>query len=303
MKDFKLTFTNNTTYYGKDAEGFYSTALLEASTAKNFRLIPNVKSKIKLASLDMGTLLQDESCSFSNTGEGTLAQKSFEVCSMKVNLAYCVNTLETSYLSELMRAGSNNSDIPATVEAYLLEQVAKKIAQDLEYYTWVGTGVTQTSLLTCDNGLQKQLLADASVVDVTSSALTISNIVTAISKVYDALPTTVRTKEDLAIFMNPKAASLYRQSLAAASAEAYYRQDLPLTFLGVEIIVANGLGDNKMVAGAKSNFVLLTDLVSDFEEINIIPQRAISGAPEVRFTAHLKYAVGYLVGSEIVYFN
>ena len=59
MKDFKLTFTNNTTYYGKDAEGFYSTALLESSTARNFRLIPNVKSKIKLASLQKNSHSND----------------------------------------------------------------------------------------------------------------------------------------------------------------------------------------------------------------------------------------------------
>ena len=304
MKDYKLAFTDNTTFYGKDLEGFYSNALLRGTTKESFRLIADVKSKAKLASWDLGTILQDESCSFSNTGEGTLAQKTFEVCPIKINLQLCQSTFEKNYLSELLRPGSNGAEVvPSTVEQYVLDQVAKKVANDLEYVAWQGTGTTVGSLLSCDNGLQKQLLADGAVVDVTSSALTVNNIITALNAMYAALPTAVREKEDLAIWMNAKAAAYYRQALAAASAEAYFRQDLPLSYLGVEIIVAGGLGDNKMVMGSKSNFLLLTDLVSDFEEVNILPQKNVTGAPVINFTAHFKFAVGYLVGAEIVYFN
>jgi len=88
-KNFKLSFTDNTVFYGKDAEGFYAKALLTGKSKEEFKLIPNVKSKIKLGQLNIGNILQDADCSFSSTGEGTLDQKSFEVCPIKINLEYC----------------------------------------------------------------------------------------------------------------------------------------------------------------------------------------------------------------------
>jgi hypothetical protein len=96
MKNFKLAFTDNTTFYGKDLEGFYANALLTGNSKSEFKLIPNVKSKVKIGQLNLGNILQDADCSFSSTGEGTLAQKTLEVCPVKINLEYCQRTFEAS---------------------------------------------------------------------------------------------------------------------------------------------------------------------------------------------------------------
>jgi hypothetical protein len=301
--DFKLSFTDNTTFYGKDAEGFYANALLTGSSKSLFTLIPNVKSKIKLAQLNIGSILQAADCSFSNTGEGTLAQKSFEVEPIKINLSYCKRTFETNYLSQLLRPGSNNAEVmPPSVEAFLLNEVANKVSADLEQLVWKGNTATASYPLSLADGLQKQLLADAAVVDVTAATLSSTNIIAQISAVYNAILPQIL---DEAVIMVPSTAyRFYRQALAAASAEAYYMQDhSELRFLGVQVIEAKGMGDNKMVAGRLSNFLLLTDLISDFEAVQILPQSNVTGEPVVRMTAEFKFAVGYVYGSEIVYYN
>jgi hypothetical protein len=67
------------TYTGKESEGFYSTALLTGNTKSIIRLIPNVKDKVKIASLDMGDFLQADACTLSADGNYTLDQKEIQV--------------------------------------------------------------------------------------------------------------------------------------------------------------------------------------------------------------------------------
>ena len=305
MKNFKLSFVDNTTFAGKDLEGFYAEALLKGVSKEAFKLIPNVKSKAKLAQLNLGSILQDADCSFSNTGEGTLAGKEIVAHDVKINLEYCSRTFETNYLSELMRAGSNSDQVmPDTVEQFLLSEVAKKVSNDLEYITWQGSGATVATNFVSEIGLEAKLLADGDVIDVSATTLDKSNIIAEISKVYDAIPAAIKDKEDIALFMNTKSASFYRQALAAASAESYYAQKHDeLEFLGIKIIVAGGMSDNKIVAAQQSNLLLITDLMSDFEEVLVLPQRSVTGAPVVRMVGDFKFGVDFIYGGEIVYYN
>lgn len=305
-KNFKLAFTDNTTFYGIDAEGFYSAALLTGKSTSTFKLVPNVKSKIKLAKLDLGNILQDADCTFSATGEGTLAQKSFEVEPIKINLSYCKRTFETDYLSQLMRPGSNNAEVmPATVESYLLSQVAKQTSNDLEKITWEGDTASVTYPLMRANGLIKKFLADGAVIDIASPvALTSGNIVAKIGLVYDAIPATIASKDDLVIYVGTAAWKLYKQALASASAETNFMQNYnELFYLGVPVLEAPGMAANTIVAAQKSNLILLTDLVSDFEEVQVLPQGNVTGEPTVRMVGEFKFGVDYIYGSEIVLYR
>lgn len=305
IKDFKLAFVDNTTFYGIDAAGFYSQALLTGRSKEEFRLIPNVKSKIKLGELNIGNILAAADCSFSSAGEGTLAQKSFEVEPIKINLEYCKRTFETNYLSTLLRPGSNSAEVmPSSVEQYLLGEVAKKVSADLEQLVWKGNTATASYPLSLYDGLEKQLLADSAVIDVAAGTVTSANVIAELTKVYNAIPTQILRTEDLRIFVSSSIFRAYRQALASASAEAYYMQNYSeLHFLDVKIVEAPGLSTNKMVAAQKANLLLLTDLMSDFEDVKILPQGDITGVPVVRLVAEFKFGVGYIYGSEIVFYN
>lgn len=254
MKNFKLSFTDNTTFYGKDLEGFYANALLKNGSKESFKLIPDVKSTAKIAKLNLGSILQDADCAFSSTGEGTLSQKTVTAQDVKINLEYCQRTFERDYLSQALRAGSNSdgSIMPATVEEFLLAEVAKKVSNDLEYITWQGSGATVATNFVSEIGLQAKLLADSDVIDVSATTLSSTNIVAQLNRVYDAIPATIKDSPELVIYMNAKTAGFYKQA-QAASYTGFYSEDQKLTFLGVPIIVANGLGDNKMVAAEKTD--------------------------------------------------
>lgn len=304
MENFKLSFTDSTTFAGKDLEGFYANALLKGASKESFKLIPDVKSTAKIAKLNLGSILQDADCAFSSNGEGSLSQKTVTAHDVKINLEYCQRTWERNYLSQMMRAGSNSdaSLMPASVEEFLLAEVALKVANDLEYITWQGSGATVATNFVSETGLQAKLLADSDVIDVSATTLTSANIIAQLNRVYDAIPAAIKDSADLAIYMNAKTAGIYKQALAA-SYTGFYAEDQKLTFLGVKIIVAGGMGDNKMVAAETQNLLLLTDLVSDFNEVLVLPQKSVTGTPVIRMVGDFKFGVDYVYGAEIVYYN
>jgi len=304
MKKYKFAIVDNTVYTGKDALDFYSSALLEGGSTSLFRLVPNVKSKIKLPSYNAGEIIKDEGCAWSPSGEGTLDQKSFEVCGKDIQLELCATTFENNFLGELMRPGSNTGEVaPPDFLNYMTGEVARKVQNDLEVAAWQGDvdSVSGYPFTICD-GINKKAAADATVIDVTGETVTLANVIAEITKVYNAIPATIINSPDLRIFVSDNIARLYQQAVATASNEAYYVGAKEANFLGIPFVVAQGQLPDVMLAGVTTNFVLLTDLLSDEQELNVIPQNAVTGTRTVRIAGSFKIGFDFLVGSEVVYY-
>lgn len=298
-----MALTDNTTFYGKDAEGFFKKVLTTGVAKNELALIPNVKSKIKLAYSDLGNILQAEDCSFSATGEGSLNQKTMEVCDLKVNLEYCATTFEANYLSAQLRAGSNNEEVvPQSYADFVVNYVAEKVASDLEITMFQGNTATASYPLSLCDGLVKKLLADSDVIDVSATASTInaSNVIGELNRVLEAVPAQVRQQPNFKIFVSQEIAFAYKQAQASTTGGLFMVGDKELNYLGFRLIPTSGLLAKQMIAFNGDKVFFLTDLVSDWDDIIIIPQRNISGARTERFATSLKFGVDYLYGNEIV---
>jgi hypothetical protein len=290
-KNFKFAITDNTTYAGRDAVDFFSEALLDGTTIRTFRTIPGVKSKVKLPQYDAGNLIKDAGCSWSPAGEGTLSQKSFEVCDKEFQLELCVTTFEANFLGEYLRAGSNTGEVaPELFTNYMLEQVKKKVQNDLELAVWQGDATGSTYPQNICDGLQRKLSADTTVIDVTgTTAITLNNVIAEITKIYNLIPQTIIGNADLVIYVSTSIYKLYQQAIAAASNEAYY--------------VGAKEPNYTMVAGVKTNFLLLTDLLDDYESVTVVPQWNVAAVDTLRIAGRFKFGVDYLIGDEIVYYT
>jgi hypothetical protein len=301
-----MALVDNTTFYGKDAEGFFKKVLTTGVAKSELTLIPNVKSKIKLAYSDLGNILQSDDCSFSATGEGSLNQKTLEVCDLKVNLEYCATTFEANYLSLQLRAGSNSDEVmPNSYAEFVVDYVAEKVASDLEITMFKGDiGTSSYPLNLCD-GLVKKLLADSDVIDVsaTASTITSSNVVGELNRLLEAVPAEVRNQPNFKIFVSQAIAFSYKQAQAATTGGLFLVGDKELNYLGYRLIPTSGLNAKQMIAFNSDKVFFLTDLTSDWDEVLLIPQRNISGARTERFVTSLKFGVDYLYGAEIVLYS
>ncbi len=298
------TLNDTTVFYGKDLEGFYSTALIKGVSKERFRLISDVKDKVKVASLNLSNIVQAGACAFTPTGTVDLAQKTITVCDMMVNLQLCIKDFEQNYLSLKMRSGSSNSDIPQDFVTYLVDRIMKEISKQLEVTVWQGNPDGSPVVGLCQ-GLLELFDNDATVIDVNGTTLSASNIIAEISKVINAIPDAI-VNDELILFVSPAAAKFYAQAQAAAATGQglYYLDSKKMTFLGYEIVAAPGMPTNVMVmANAAENLVYATDLTNDESNITIKNMDTVTLDKYVRFRTDWKFSVDYLKGAEVVYYH
>jgi len=142
---------------------FYVKALLTERSTSNFRQLINVKERTKIASLEFGNVLQEAGCDFVAT-DSNLGAKTMEACKIGVGVELCQYDLESSFVSQYMKAGSNQINFADTngltpeFWAHYQERLIAAIDDNLEILTWKGNtaGSTGTYLDLCD-GLEAKL--------------------------------------------------------------------------------------------------------------------------------------------------
>lgn len=299
-----MALVDNTTYTGKDLDGFYSVALLQGNTKSLVSIHPGVKSKVKIASLNLGNILQADSCDVSESGTYTLAQKTLEVCDIAVNIPLCAKDYEANYLSEQLRQGSNvPENFPDSFMGFLMKLVAERINYQTESWFWAGDTVNSPPLC---SGLVEEMLADSAVLDCSGpTTLSASNIVTELTKVVNKLTDTMRDKSKTKIFISIAAQAFYEQYLVANTPAlyAYNNADFALKFLGYDLIVSPGMPDNTMVACDPKNLWYGCDLENEENEVSFIDDKKTTGQKTARLITSFKWGVSYANGEEIVLYG
>lgn len=284
---------------------FFEKALLTENATQYFRQLLDVKEKTKIAGFEFDDVLQAEGCDFAKT-DSNLDAKDIEPCKLAIGVELCQADLETSFLADWMRSGSNQVDFgPVQFMSHYYDRLAAKVGDNLAVLTWKGdtAGATGTFLDLCD-GLEKLLLADAAVIDVPAIAIDATNVVAEMTNVYNALPTAIRNKKsELIWFVSDNVAASYQVAVASASAEVYTRQNPELVFLGIKVVVAEGMSDDRMVCTRASNLLYITDLVSDQSEVITINMKATTGDRKIRSISDFKFGVDFVNPEEIVYYN
>lgn len=305
--DFSLTIASNALLC-PNAEAFYSKAYLSGEDLAFFKVIPGVKNSTKVASTTFPSVLQALDCTFAATASN-LSATTVEVCSLKANVSVCKTDLESSFIVNQMRRGETNY----TVESYMAhywEELSKEIASELAVIRWqgntAGTGATYTgnfAYKTLCDGLEKIMLADASVVDVTLTAVTTANVITLLSTVLNAAPAAVKAKEAGAVFyVSSTVATAYRIAAALGNTSAFITGEMPLTFAGYQMVEAPGMTDGNIVFTRPENLIYAFD-GSESGTVEAIDQWKTAGIPNILTVVLL--AVGYQIinPSEIVWMH
>ena len=149
----------------------------------------------------------------------------------------------------------------------------------------------------------KQLEADGTATKLTAtSSVSETTVISELFRVFKAIPDAVKQRGNAVMFISQDIADFYFQAVAIqGNYNNMYSDGKNLNFFGIELIIAPGIGTKKIVAGERSNFVMVTDLMSDLEEIQILNLYGVTGQPVARFVARFKFAVSYAIGAEIVY--
>jgi len=296
-------------YAGEFAGKYLGAALLSASTldAGAVSILPNVKFKAAMKVGAFADIVRSADCDFdSTTSTLTLTEKVLTPTELQVNLQICKKELHSDWEAAQMGFSAFDS-LPPLFSDYVISRVAAEVAQATENSIWSGAAGEGTF-----DGFSTLLAADTTVVDVTGTTVDSANVITELGKIVDAANAAVLGKEDLTLYVSNNIARAYIRALGGFATNigangvdnkgtTWYNGG-QLTFEGINIFVAQGLGDNKAVLAQKSNLFFGTGLLNDRNEVKVIDMSDIDGSQNVRVVMRYTAGVQTGIGSDIVYY-
>ena len=304
-----------TTYAGEFAGKYLAAALLSAPTLEQggVSILPNVAYKQVMQKVATGNIVANATCDFTASGTVTLTERVLTTEEFQVNLQLCKLDLAQSWQSASMGYSAFKT-LPKTFADFLIAHVAAKVAAKIETTIWSGTNATAGEF----DGFKTLMLADATVIDVptplTGAALNASTVIAEIGETVDSIPAALYGNEGLRIYVSQKIAKLYVRALGGFAASGLgangtntqgtqWYTNGSLSYDGIPIFMANGLGEDNMVATTVDNLYFGCGLLSDNSLVKTIDMSDIDGSNNVRVILRYNAGIQYGIGSDIVLYG
>ena len=304
-----------TTYAGEFAGKYLAAALLSAPTLEQggVTILPNVAYKQVMQKVATGNIVANATCDFTASGTVTLTERVLTTEEFQVNLQLCKLDLAQSWQSASMGYSAFKT-LPKTFADFLIAHVAAKVAAKIETTIWSGTNATAGEF----DGFKTLMLADGTVIDVptplTGAALNASTVIAEIGETVDSIPAALYGNEGLRIYVSQKIAKLYVRALGGFAASGLgangtntqgtqWYTNGSLSYDGIPIFMANGLGQYNMVATTVDNLYFGCGLLNDKNIVKVIDMGDIDGSLNYRVVMRYNGAVQHGIGSDVVLYG
>jgi len=284
-----------TTYAGKYAGEYIRQAFLANESLQYVTVKENIDYKAVVKKLVDTVTFAAPTCDFTPTGTVTITERVLTLEKFQVQRELCKKDFLTDWAANDAQNGRLEGALVDTLVANMLAGIAAKN----ETLIWSGVNGNTGEY----DGLITQIDADNTVNFVSSPiALTANNIISKIELLLAEVPTAVENStEKPLLYMNKKTFHLYRQANAAAG-NGWYTYAGPAvepTFMGIyDIAICPGMPDNTMIVSQKSNLWFGTNLLSDWNSIQVVDMEQWA-EENVRFSAKFLAGVQYGFGNEI----
>jgi hypothetical protein len=304
-----------TTYAGEFAGKYLAAALLSAPTLEQggVSILPNVAFKQVMQKVATDNIVANATCDFTTSGTVTLTERVLTTEEFQVNIELCKLDLAQSWQSAEMGYSAFKT-LPKSFADFLIAHVAAKVAAKIETTIWGGTNATAGEF----DGFKTLMLADGDVIDVaspqTGSNLNAGNVIDQIGNLVDVIPASLYGNEGLRIYVSQKIAKLYVRALGGFGASGLgangtntqgtqWYTNGSLSFDGIPIFMANGLGADNMIATTVDNLYFGCGLLSDNSLVKTIDMSDIDGSNNVRVILRYNAGIQYGIGSDIVLYG
>ena len=304
-----------TTYAGEFAGKYLAAALLSAPTLEQggVSILPNVAFKQVMQKVSTDNIVANATCDFTTSGTVTLTERVLTTEEFQVNIELCKLDLAQSWQSAEMGYSAFKT-LPKSFADFLIAHVAAKVAAKIETTIWGGTNATAGEF----DGFKTLMLADGDVIDVaspeTGSNLNAGNVIDQIGNLVDVIPASLYGNEGLRIYVSQKIAKLYVRALGGFGASGLgangtnaqgtqWYTNGSLTYDGIPIFMANGLGADNMIATTVDNLYFGCGLLNDNSLVKTIDMADIDGSNNVRVILRYNAGIQYGIGSDIVLYG
>ena len=267
---FDLTVDGSAMLQANPSE-YYSILYGMENAVTNYRVLPGIKNKTKIATVLFDTVLAESGCNFS-AQDADLSAVDIDVCALTSQASVCQFDLEQSFLALEMAKGSNSDFSVASFMNFFYSQMAKKGHQELAQLMWRGDTAVEGALGLCDGWLLRLCnAADYITPAGTYAAITSANVL-------DKMAATL-TAATAEMLVNPaqmqfkvaaNVAAAYRIATAATNTATNVTTALSLTYLDIPVVVEYGLSANQIILSDYTNFIYALDAEGDQDNLQIV---------------------------------
>lgn len=286
---------------------FYSKSYITEDIVDNYRTLPGIKYKTKIANVVFGDdLLKAAGCNW-DPADSTLDAIDIDVCPIDAMAQICRYDIEQSFIAEWMSKGSNAPfDVPAFM-SYYWDVMSMKIGEGIEQIRWRGnTAATPGTTISLCDGYEVKLCADPDVVQIASTTVTAANVIAEMNKLYAALIPAVQGKrKDLRYYVssNVMAAFLMATYNYTNANIPSVNEGFQATWLGIKIVCAEGMSSNTMALTLKNNMIYAFDGDNDSKVVKAVNMEDTTAEPILRSRVDLKLGFFYTNPEEIVFYS
>jgi hypothetical protein len=203
-----------------------------------------------------------------------------------------------------MAKGSNGDFTVASFMDFYWNEMAMQIGQDIELIRWQGDTESENATLALCDGYIKNLLADTTVVDVANTTVTASNVLAELAKIFAVAPAAIiRKKADLRLYVSTNVANAYELAAASGNTMTYVTTPLALTYLGVKVVVCEGMPNDTAVLTLKNNLIYAFDAEGDDKALKAVNLADTVAEPYIRTRANMKVGFIHVNGAEVVLYS
>jgi hypothetical protein len=248
---------------------YYSLLYGMENAVTNYRVLPGIKNKTKVATVVFDRVLAESGCDF-NAQDATVSAVEVDVCALTSQASVCQFDLEQSWLALEMAKGSNSDFSVASFMNFFWGQMAKTAHQELAKLMWQGD-TTGTGPLALCNGWLTRLCTNEGFIPSGTAAITSSNVLATMGTVLgDATPEMLVNPANMQFKVSPDVAANYRIATAAQNNVTNVTVGLSLTYLDIPVVVEYGLPANTIILSDYTNFIYALDMEGDVDNLQIV---------------------------------
>lgn len=248
---------------------YYSLLYGMENAVTNYRVLPGIKNKTKVATVVFDKVLAEAGCDF-NAQNAEVSAVEIDVCALTSQASVCQYDLEQSWLALEMAKGSNSDFSVASFMNFFWGQMAKKAHQELAKLMWQGDTSGVGALALCDGWILR-LCTAGDYIPSGTAAITSSNVLATMGTVLgDATAEMLVNPANMQFKVSPDVAANYRIATAANNTITNVTTGLALTYLDIPVVVEYGLPVNTIILSDYTNFIYALDMEGDVDNLQIV---------------------------------
>ena len=274
-----LNVTGLNLYTDEISSGLVKEILLQANTIKGD--IINVKygiigDKTALNYVKSTVNGTNALCGFVSTGSTILGQAIMQTCPIQFQEEICLDTLKKYWYDVEMERKYNTESI-GTFEEVFISNKTEAVAKALDAIVWQGNAATGSGNLALCDGFFAYFAKAAnsgSTVNVTRTAMTVSNSVAYVDAISALIPAAIIDNEGLSLYLSPADFATYLQALRVLNLFHYNTESKGISeihhpgSIALKVVKTNGMSgmaSGSFIASVKENLVLGISDETDLE--------------------------------------